>query len=240
MTKASLFIAFLISIIKGLSAQQVAADSSVTTDYIRNLYDTYRGNELPIYTGIQFYGYSPVIEGIPFFQSAAWQKGMLEYEGVAYQSVFMKYDLVRDEVVITADKNAGISIVPFSPRISRFSFSGSTFVRLGKYSDGSSLPDGFYQQLAQGKVTAYAKKTKLIREVVSVGAISQFFEDKVKYYVLRDGVYHTIKNAGDLWSLLKEYKKEIQQYLASSNLKYRNDPERTIVAAVEFYNQRAK
>jgi hypothetical protein len=220
-----------------LHAQQ--PDSMIDSRMVatRHMYDAQRGRQSAVFNGLQHYPYSSMIEGIAYFQTADWRKGSVVFEDVQYDNIFMKYDLVTDQVIITADDNGGLFISLYSPRVKEFSFSGMKFVRFTKTNFGTGLPEGFYQELADGKVKAYTKTMKFIEEKVDITGISRKFEQKVRHYIFKDGKYHVIRNKKTLLSVLKEHKKEVQQYLSKLDVKYKNNPEQNITAAVNIYNQ---
>lgn len=225
-----------------LEAQEGHKDSSAADRaavYAKQMYDSRRADESSLYNGIQFYPYLASIEGIAFFQSPNWQTGSLIYDNIRYDNISLKFDMVKEQVVVAPDKEGGLYISLFSPRVKEFSFAGIKFVRLGKPGDGSGLPEGFYQQLVSGKLTALARKTKTIVEWIVDQTIMRRFDSITRYYVQKDSVYHPIMNASDLFDLVKDRKKEVQQFLSSRKLKYRREPEKTIISAIEFYNQPA-
>jgi hypothetical protein len=237
MKKLIAFIVFFL-VIYGLRAQQFT-DSTMASRMVvtRQMYDKQWGSQSAIYNGIQHYPYSSSIEGIAYFQTADWRKGTVVFEDVPYDNIFIKYDVVADQVIITPDNNGGLFIGLFGPRVKEFSFSGMKFVRFTKTNFGAGLPEGFYQELATGKVKAYAKTMKFIEEKVDISGISRKFFQKVRYYIFKEGKYHVIKNKKGLLSVLKEHKKEVQQYLGKLNVKYKFNPEQNITAAVNIYNQ---
>jgi hypothetical protein len=226
---------------QGLVAQQASADSSAAVNFMqraKQLYNTYRGQSAGIFNGQYFYPYSPAIAGLPYFVTDSWQMGSVIYEDILYENIFMKYDLVQDQLVITPDKNKGISIALFSPRVKQFSFDGKTFVRLDKKSNPElKLEEGFYLQLAKGKLTVYSRMRKFIEEKVDPSGITRNYEEKIRYYILKKGTYYSIKSKNDLLEVVKEQRDQVQQLLNRSNLKYKRNQEESIVASVELYNQ---
>lgn len=238
MGKLIFSVAFICSFFE-LRAQQQNTDTLLTgsAGYAKHLYDGKRANESAIYTGVQFYPYSPTIEGIAFFDNPEWQTGWVIYDHVRYDSIVMKLDLVKEQVVVSPDRQGGLYISLFSPRVSQFVIGGMKFLRLGVPGDGTGLPEGFYQVLAQGKLTAYARKTKYIFERVIDRSIVRSFESVFKYYVLKDGIYHHIRKADDLFDLVKDRKKEVQKALSSKGIKFRKNPEGAIITAIELYNK---
>jgi hypothetical protein len=49
--------------------------------------------------------------------------------------------------------------------------------------------------------------------------------------------YYAIKNQKDMLHLLGEKKKEIQKYLKKNKVKFKKDPENTLIKIAEQYNQ---
>lgn len=218
-----------------LSAQQSYKDSSA--GYVRKIYDVQRGSELPLYNGTRHQLYSASIDGLPYFESLEWYIGSVVYDDVLYDNIIMRYDQVKDELVIAQDKITGVYISLFSPRVKEFSISGVRFVWLSDTSGKSSLKPGFYQQLTKGKLTAYTRNAKEIEEKLENTTILQLIKNNIRYYILKDGVYHSVRNANDLLDVTKEHRKEVQQFISGKQLKYRRDPKQTIIAVTEFYNQ---
>lgn len=150
----------------------------------------------------------------------------------------MKYDLVKDQLIVQSQETGGVNIALFSPRVKEFKFSGSTFIYFNKEKNKSSLPEGFYQRLAQGKLTAFAKSNKIITETIVGVTLYRKFEESKKYFILKNDQYYSIANKRDLLNVLREHRKEIQDLLSAQNLNFRTAPQATIIAAVELYNQR--
>jgi len=57
------------------------------------------------------------------------------------------------------------------------------------------------------------------------------------YYIKKEGVYRTIRNKSSLLSVLKNKKKEVQQYLKTNDIKFKKEPERAMIMAVRYYDQ---
>jgi len=92
----------------------------------------------------------------------------------------------------------------------------------------------FYQQLVQGKLTVLVKRTKGISEKISGTTLTQKFEETAKYYLLKDGISYPVKNKKDILTAAKDLKKEVQQFLSGKKLKYRKNPEKTMIKEGSF------
>ena len=224
--------------VRDLSAQQLYPDSTLaaqSANYVKDIYHSQLNDDLPIFNGTQHFPYLSTIDGIAYFQSEAWQKGTIVYDDVLYNDVQMKYDLVSEKVIVKAP-NGGIYISLFGPRVREFSFSGFKFIRIEK-TDEIPLASGFYQVLAEGAATLLVKTAKTISEQIKDNAIYRKFEQKVLYYILKDGMYYSVSNKKSLLNVLKEKRKAVQDFISQKSLKIRKNPEQTILAAVEIYNQ---
>ena len=171
-----------------------------------------------------------------YFFSVDWQKGNVLYGDIYYENILMKYDMVKDQLIVKAKESEGQPITLFSPRVKQFSFLDSKFIRVDNATAGSFLQAGFYRQLTHGKVTALARATKTISEKITDNKVARKFEEKIKYYTLKDSRYSLIENKNNLLSILKERKKELQGFIKENKLNFRKDMENAIVSVVEFYN----
>jgi hypothetical protein len=234
------FVSLLLFAVCILQAQRNFIDTGVPggdTAYAKQLYFAQRTEELPIYNGVLHIGYSPSIEGHAYFESPGWQKGSVIYNNVLYENVIMKYDLVNDQLIVTPKEQGGMFIGLLSPRISQFSFSTFTFIYINKTKQNTFSSPGFYQQLVLGKLTVLAKRSKVINEKIEGVTLLRKFKERVKYYLLKDNEVHAVKHKKDILNVVKDRRKEVQKFLSKNKLNYRKDPEKTLVALAEFYNQ---
>ena len=149
----------------------------------------------------------------------------------------MKYDLFKDQLLVTPKAEGRMSIGLFSPRVTKFSFSSLNFISIDNSSEKTSPAPGFYLQLVSGKLTVLAKRTKVISDRIEGRTFLQKFDETVKYYLLKEGIYYYIKNKKDILAVIKDEKREVQQFLSKNKLNYRKNREQTLVAIAEFYNQ---
>lgn len=227
-------------VVCNLQGQQYPSDSVITAnsvEYAKHIYHTQRGDESAIYNGINHNGYPSSIEGNAYFQFPDWQKGSVVYDNILYENIIMKYDLLKDQLIVTPKDRGGLFIGLFSLRVEQFSFSNYNFVRINKTGKKTSPAPGFYQELVHGKLTVLAKRTKIISERIEGLTVLRKFEETVKYYLLKDGIYYPVKSKKDVLAVVKDLRKKVQQFLSGQKIKYRNNPREAIIAVAEFYNQ---
>jgi len=142
--------------------------------------------------------------------------------------------MLKDEVIIQ-QPSSGLGIILFSRRVEYFSFLNSPFIYNHK-ADNSLLPEGFYEQLAKGKIHLMVKRKVIIDEKITTQVNLKFIRVD-HFYVLKDGVYYSIKNAKAFLELLPDKRKTIQQYLNRNKIKFRKAPESTLLTIAEQYNK---
>jgi hypothetical protein len=227
------FLFFPVFFSRSQLASNTGSKPSIALDSAANLYFESRGKELEIYNGRVFYGY-PGIDGFAFYPVKEWQKGSILYDGTLYHDVFILYDIYKDQVIIRHPNTVPVYL--FSERVQKFYFDGQTFARLHPDKD-NVLKDGFYQVLAEGKVSVVVMRQKKIDEKIVDLTLERKFISSNLYYASKDGNYYLINKQKILLNLLKDKRQNILKHLKKQKLKYRQDAEKTIVAIAEFYNQ---
>lgn len=63
------------------------------------------------------------------------------------------------------------------------------------------------------------------------------FSQSVKYYILKEGVYHAVRSKGSVLKVFKSKKKELARYIKQQKLDFRHAPEEAIVSVVREYER---
>lgn len=237
MKKLSVFL-FLFSFFytKGQSLDSANTKRSEASHSAANFYFVNQRETLAIHNGRIFYGYPGMVNDA-FYPEAASQNGSLLYDGIWYHDISFRYDIYKDELVIQHPDNTPIRL--FSDRVQEFYFQGQNFVRLIQDKD-NIIRSGFYQRLAEGNATIFARRYKEKQENIVELTIERRFVGFNDYYVLKDGNYHAIVRKKTLLNLLKDKRQEIVQHLSQKKLRYKDNVEKIIVQIAEFYNQSYK
>ncbi len=67
--------------------------------------------------------------------------------------------------------------------------------------------------------------------------VDESFDQSVKYYIRKEGVYHTVRSKASVLKVLKSKKKELARYIKQRKLDFKRAPEEAIVAVVRQYEQ---
>ncbi|MBS1598062.1 MAG: hypothetical protein JST75_07535 [Bacteroidetes bacterium] len=206
-----------------------------------NIYQESTGDQNPIYNGSLYYGYPFRFKqgNALFLPDTILVKGTVVYDNILYKDIPLEYDNLQD-LVITKDSLYWIQLN--GKKITAFSISGHSFVRLEKNASNKDLvTTGFYEILHEGALTVFKKEIKMIHEEPSiVEGLERSVFTSPYYYIKKEGVIYPVKDQDDIGNILQNKKKEIRQFLRKNKLKFRKDKDNTLLEAVIYYEQTTK
>jgi hypothetical protein len=216
--------------------QVTSADSMFRTKAVNNAVTRYKEvsrDKDRLYTGIEYVGYDHRLKGNQFYETDAWSVGAVTYNGSRFDSIPMLYDLVRDVVVI--EHPVGFRLTLRSDKLPMFSLMNHTFIRLTD-STSRGFRRGFYDLLYNGPTQLLARRAK---EVVIDPTREAYgrFDAKTIYYLRKEGQYVPVKTKGSLFNALRDRKKELASYARKQKIRFKEDPEASIVKLTQYYDQ---
>ena len=223
------FLLFISIAVSGLAFSQTDSLLSIDTVESKEIKDASE----PVFNGREHLQYHPSIEGIAYYQTTEWQKGTLVFRDILYKDVFLKYDLVKDEAIIQ-HINGFTGVTLFTPRIKAFTLENKKFIYLP--GNNEFVQPGIYEELVNGRLSLYAKRSKIIKETVVSTGVERKFIDRNDFYVLREGEFYHIKKEKAMMDLVKEKKDEISSLLKEAGIKHKQHPEAALIKMVEYYN----
>ena len=238
MPKRLAFLLLLYAFSKNVTAQTIGDSTSYgsTANIISIYYTGGLGEQSPLYNGIEYLEYASMFrEGHPFFESQEFKHGEIYFDGMSFHKVPMCYDLVKDLVVILNFHNTYKIVLPTN-KIQQFTLLGHTFVRI-QHDSLNQIKTGFYDQLYKGKIGLFAKREKKIVERVGFSGIDVIVNSMNTYYIMKGGNYYNFKNQRGLLNILNDKKREILQHFKKNNIRFKDDPEEAMKAAVEYCNR---
>ena len=237
-------IAFLLCAVVGKSsfAQAARADSSSQQNALNNtlsLFYASIGEQSRLYNGTEYRFSDPVTKGNAFFSDVnAFTPGSIVYDGTYFNGVPMLYDIYYDKVVVLLYNHfSKFSLI--KEKVKSFDFLNHHFINIdaGTLDVNTIIKSGFYDELYAGKTQILAKKSKNIQTSTSgILGPEAYFNQVKDYYVRKNNVYYSFGGEGSLLSVLKDKKKEIQQYLKANQIKFSQDPEEAMVKIASYYD----
>jgi len=238
----ALFTILIIFLFTGKSfAQLMSTDSSSQQPAFNNavsLLSASLGEQAPLYNGPEYYFYDHTIKGTAYFMDVnTFTPGSVFYDGHLFSNVQMLYDLYTDDVAVLL-YNHFQKISLLKSKVKSFDFLGHHFVNINTdtISNKSDIKSGYYDELYSGKEDIIVKRTKSIQTTSSLVGLEKYFSPAIDYYIIKNKVYYSFSSQGQLLDILKERKKDIQQYIKANKIKFRDDREQAMVKIVSYYD----
>lgn len=224
-------------------AQKGGPDSSVSSyveSYVVNNYNKPSGQQSQLSNGVEYTPYSPSIKNNPYFHDLENVKqGTVSFDGFTYTRIPIMYDMYKDVLAVQLD-NSPNKYALTSERVGSFDLDGHHFVYVSAdtVANAGAFASGFYEQVYNGKTEALIRYTKSIRnQLVGNDTEACFTKVKSTYYIKVGNGYHEVNNEGDILSLFRDHKKEVQQYIKSNSIKFKETPAEAMVSVAGYYDQ---
>jgi hypothetical protein len=240
---AAIFNIFLVLCFSRSVAQQSADTVSQTVAVTNtiNYFNNVIGQQSRLYNGPEYLLYDHNIKGTAYFpdEQNGWISGTVIYDGFKYDNVPLMYDLYKDILVaLLYNKFSRYALI--SERVSDFWIQGHHFIRVtsGTLDKTATLQTGFYEQLYPGKTEVLARHSKTIQTTSNTAvSLDKYFSATDDYYVKKGNEFFSFKSQSSLLKILKDKKKEIQQFLKANNIIYKTDPETAMIAIATYYDR---
>jgi len=180
----------------------------------------------------------PFTEGHQFFETDSFRTGAVSYDGLQYLNVRLKLDIIRDELIMLHPGN-NFQLNLIKEKIDSFSISGHSFLKMPKDGSVNFVPGpGFYHQLySSTSITFLVKRKKYIQEMSEISGISVKVYKRDSHFLVKNGLYHSIKNKKSFMSVVKDKRGEMQRFTKNSKLSFKKSFEEDVVKALSYYNQ---
>jgi hypothetical protein len=169
----------------------------------------------------------------PFFLTDDWSDGTVIYEGEVYRKVSMMYDISIDKVIVEHYYNHSM-LQLVKGKVGLFSFMGHTFTHVSV--NNSNLAEGYYELLYGGDTKVLAKHEKTKERTIQSHKVTFFYLEKSRYYILKDGVYHGVKDKSSLLKLLEDQKPALKKFMREMKIDFRHKRAKAIAQIAEFYD----
>ena len=218
---------------------QAPADTAFVvsaTSHMVALHKQALGGQARLYNGSRYH--EPIItrDYHPFFLSLDWMTGSVWYDGEFFENVPLLYDLLND-VLVTEHYPSGHPIQLVREKLRDFSIGGHHFEFIENNSVGNSLPrTGFYEVLYDGETKVVAARQKFMREIVQSLQVEVEYEEKNRYFVLRNGIFFPVKSKGSMLKLMDDRRQQLKKLLKQKAISFPDNRELAIKSLAEFYD----
>jgi hypothetical protein len=218
-------------------AQTTRPDTMLYSNAARDVIRTFNaaiGDQSEIYNGAEYKLYPPAYKGSPYFQDENHgTPSLILYNGTWYKNVPVLYDVLNDEMIGFLNDNM---FVFRTDKLSQVYLSDHHFIYLdaGK---GNSLQPGFYDELYNGKTQVLVKRIRTVQSSVSQQTVEVVYETKDIIYIRKGNSYQAVSSKGSVMDVMKDKKKQLNQYLGDNKIRYNSDREASIAKLAGYYDQ---
>lgn len=227
------------------SCSQTIADTSAHQSSFKNAVALFRkslGVQSPIYNGRQYFFHEQYIKGNAYFQdNSDFATGSVFYDGVLCVGVPMLYDIYSNQVVVFLPDRFS-TIYLSNERVKSFDFLNHHFININTDTlihNESGIKSGYYDEVYQGKVAVLVKRLKTVQVSSTSSGLEYYFSYAADFYVRKDNSYYSAANQNSLLDVLKDRKKELQHFINSNKIKFRRNPEESLVKISSYYDHLA-
>lgn len=235
MIKTSSTVAALL-ILAGFTAQaQQLSDTTFVSEARNNAINAYTqaiSVQSHLFNGTEYKEHIFSDEEYPFLHEDV-MTGSVKYAGEVYTNIPMWYDLELDQAITAYPHGNKVQLL--RDKVEYFKIDGHTFV----YLDNKKVTTGFYDLLYDGKMKFYVRKVKvpLLKVSSNGGDPRRVFELRTKYFLLKNGVFHTVKSKRSVMAFMKDKKKELKRALRGKNFAFNRDREAAITFLLSEYER---
>ena len=194
-------------------------------------------NHASIFSGRQEQRYIYKTTNHPYLDTVQFRVGTLSVDGCVYHDVALRLNQNVEELVILSPNRIFSVLVP--REYLDYAIIDSLYIVYHKpvSADGKDLPEGYYVRVYNGETQVWKRKVSFLTSKVVSQMVEYMFESNTKRYILIDGSYYPVTNKNSVLKLFASKKKELKRMLKYTGLKYRDDPEKAIIALSRYYDE---
>jgi hypothetical protein len=194
------------------------------------------GEHSPVYTGKIPAPYPAHLVNHPYLESETFAAGVLSFGGVVYPGVRMRLDQYRDRLLALPPGGFYEVILP-PAQVNHARLHGRHIFHHQPDSLKGSPPRGYYFLLHEGACRIIRRTACQMRETNKDGAVTGWFIFSDKYYILKDGVWHSVRSKGSTLNVFSSHKKELSRFVAEHKPDFRRNAGAAITAVVQEYER---
>jgi hypothetical protein len=216
-------------------------DSSLVIQQINSTVKYYNNkiaDQSRLLNGIKYLPYkNQNYVGHAYYNIAGFQIAYLNYDSVDFYDVPVLYDVHKDILIIKTQDGLGYMSL-LSSKLDRFTINNHTFIKIVADNNEKKIKTGFYDILFDARVQLLAKRSKAIEVEKSGITIDNLFVPYTKYFLYKANTYYEVSDKKDMLKVLKDKKQELELYIKTNNLDFKNDElESAMIKLTAYYNQ---
>ncbi|MFD0749054.1 hypothetical protein ACFQZS_02800 [Mucilaginibacter calamicampi] len=231
----TLTILSLVTTFRCALAQQLPDSTAYNTALA--YYTSFSGDQSVIFDGNEYIDVRSHKGTVFFMDKTDWTMSTIVYEGNAYKNIPVLYDSFND-VVVALRRDSQTKYVLRPDKTTHFTIGGHSFTRVASTEFKNAGKDNYYEELYNGKSSVIAKRSKARSENITIQeGIKIIFDDVNVVYIKKNNIYNPVKSRGDVLKLFKDKADELNKYIKSAAVNFKENSEQAIVKLATYYDQ---
>jgi len=206
----------------------ISAQLTPIEDYLQQASyhaEIYNGKVEEVYNSL-------IYKELPYYKNADFTESSIVYKGNYYPLQKARLDLFREQLVILSPENRTIVLAPSN--VEKAYMYGKTFVWLMPPKN-SRLTSGYYMQLFdEKKIQLFCKEKYAPRKSLLNNYVVFYFDYGIRYYLLYNNRYYTVKNKSSFSKLFPQHKKQINQFVKEHPLDFKRNADESLTALAAY------
>jgi hypothetical protein len=179
------------------------------------------------------------LENDQFLFTTEFLPGSVSINGKSFTGIVIKYDIYNDEIITRADIPGLVQLNKEMVDSFSLSFQNKIY-RFSKITDDTlSILRGYVNVLYNGKSALYRRYIKELYHMQGQTVNDKFFQKNQLYFV-NDKVVYPINSKRDLFTIFKEEKPQIREFIRKNNLEVSKREPESFVPVVKYIDSLIK
>jgi hypothetical protein len=171
------------------------------------------------------YGKKSPNDGSTYFAySSDFAKGDIMYRGKRYYNILLNINAHADELYLKRN-GSEIWILVDKNRVDYCFLGDRKFIYAKAPSPSSTLKEGFYEVIYDGRAKIYKKIKKNYKEDLSGERVKTGYSTWIMYYFYKDEKWYEMRNLSGIARHYKPFRKDIDTIIKEKKLSVREKPE---------------
>lgn len=219
---------------------QTGADTTFLQASIQNslqFYERAVAGQVKLHNGSRYLAPAHTVDQHPYFFSYDWIMGDVFYDGELFTNVPLMYDILNS-IVITEHHSNGQPVQLLAEKLDFFSIAGHHFEKIENKYSGSPVPSsGFFDILYPGKTKVIARRQKVLHEKIISQQIEISYDEKTRYFVLKNGHFFQVKSIGSVLKILGDKKQDLKKFLIKNRSSFSANRALAIKSLAQYYDK---
>jgi hypothetical protein len=214
----------------------VAPAASITTNLFYNefSYDSLPANQ-PFMNGRIWRDIYTAVKENQFLFTTEFLPGKVTMNGKTWNTSRLRYDIMNDEIMTVTDKGHILQLNKEMVENFTLTYQYRIYNFIQFKPDSLNNESGYFNILYKGRSALLVRYQKAISKR-GPGKNYEDFVQSEKVYIIKDGIFHQVRNNSDFKKIVSDRKNEIKAFMKGNRMKISRKSPDTYKQVLEYYD----